>query len=149
MKKTILILLVSLGLQTQAQTPCDSITVSGSQYQFTFTSVSTIDFWETTASDGTILGQDSLWYMHSVYNYNPITGIPYDTIITCLHTVNTICCETWVWNGASWVKMMLATSIEEVNTIKLISNKTYDLYGREILRPKGLYIQNNKVKYVK
>jgi len=25
----------------------------------------------------------------------------------------------------------------------------YDLYGREILKPKVIYIQNNKVKYVK
>ena len=38
-----------------------------------------------------------------------------------------------------------------VNEIKnkKINNKMYDLYGREILKPKVIYIQNNKVKYVK
>jgi len=88
-------------LFAQAQTPCDSITVSGSQYQLTLTSVSTIDFWETTASDGTVLAQDSLWNMHSVYNSNP-AGIPYDTIITCMYTMNMTCCVTYVWNGIAW-----------------------------------------------
>ena len=85
MKKLLLTTMAALIiLFAQAQTPCDSITVSGSQYQLTLTSVSTIDFWETTASDGTVLAQDSLWNMHSVYNSNP-AGIPYDTIITCLY----------------------------------------------------------------
>ena len=32
---------------------------------------------------------------------------------------------------------------------KINNNKMYDLFGREILRPKGLYIQNNKLYYVK
>ena len=148
MKKVLLTTIVALAiLFTQAQTPCDSITVSGSQYQLTFTSVSTIDFWETTASGGTILGQDSLWNMHSVYNYNPITGMPYDTIITCLYTVNTVCCETWIWNGTSWARMMLTTSIEEVSARKLIDNRTYNLLGVELTEiPVGtMYIRNNRL----
>jgi hypothetical protein len=102
MKKLLLTTMAALTiLFAQAQTPCDSITVSGSQYQLTLTSVSTIDFWETTASDGTVLAQDSLWNMHSVYNSNP-AGIPYDTIITCLYTMNMTCCVTYVWNGSVW-----------------------------------------------
>ena len=102
MKKLLLITMVALAiLFAQAQTPCDSITISGSQYQLTLTSLSTIDFWETTASDGTVLAQDSLWNMHSVYNSNPV-GIPYDTVITCLYTMNMTCCVTYVWNGSVW-----------------------------------------------
>ena len=102
MKKLLLTTMAALTiLFAQAQTPCDSITVSGSQYQLTLTSLSTIDFWETTASDGTVLAQDSLWNMHSVYNSNPV-GIPYDTVITCLYTMNTTCCVTYVWNGSVW-----------------------------------------------
>ena len=102
MKKLLLTTMAVLTiLFAQAQTPCDSITVSGSQYQLTLTSVSTIDFWETTASDGTVLAQDSLWNMHSVYNSNP-AGIPYDTVITCLYTMNMTCCVTYVWNGSVW-----------------------------------------------
>ena len=102
MKKLLLTTMAALTiLFAQAQTPCDSITVSGSQYQLTLTSVSTIDYWITTASDGTLLGEDSLWNMHNVYNSNP-AGIPYDTIITCLYTMNMTCCVTYVWNGIAW-----------------------------------------------
>ena len=88
-------------LFAQAQTPCDSIIVSGSQYQLTLTSVSVINYWITTAPDGTVLGEDSLWNQHSVFNYNP-TGSPYDTIVTCLSTMNITCCVIYVWNGNAW-----------------------------------------------
>ena len=88
-------------LFAQGQTPCDSITVTGSQNQLTLTSISIIDYWITTAPDGTVLGEDSLWNQHSVFNYNP-TGTPYDTILTCLFTMNTTCCLTYVWNGNAW-----------------------------------------------
>lgn len=102
MKKLLLLTLTSFTLLfVQAQSPCDSLTVSGSQYQLTLTSVGIIDFWETTASDGTILGQDSSWNMHSVYNISP-SGAPYDTITTCLYTMNTVCCIIYFWNGSSW-----------------------------------------------
>ncbi len=102
MKKLLLTTMTALiVLFAQAQTPCDSITVSGSQNQLTLTSVSIIDYWITTAPDGTVLGEDSLWNMHSVFNYNP-TGSPYDTIVTCLSTMNTTCCVTYVWNGSAW-----------------------------------------------
>ena len=102
MKKLLLITMAALTiLFAQAQTPCDSITVSGSQYQLTLTSVSVIDYWITTAPDGTVLGEDSLWNQHSVFNYNP-TGSPYDTIVTCLSTMNTTCCVIYVWNGNAW-----------------------------------------------
>ena len=102
MKKLLLLTLTSFTLLfVQAQSPCDSLTVSGSQYQLTLTSVGIIDFWETTAPDGTILGQDSSWNMHSVYNISP-SGAPYDTITTCLYTMNTVCCIIYIWNGSSW-----------------------------------------------
>jgi hypothetical protein len=102
MKKFLLTTASSLTiLFAQAQTPCDSITVTGSQNQLTLTSISIIDYWITTAPDGTVLGEDSLWNQHSVFNYNP-TGSPYDTIVTCLFTMNTTCCLTYVWNGSVW-----------------------------------------------
>jgi len=102
MKKLLLTVSAALTiLFAQAQTPCDSITVTGSQNQLTLTSISIIDYWITTAPDGTVLGEDSLWNQHSVFNYNP-TGSPYDTILTCLFTMNTTCCLTYVWNGSVW-----------------------------------------------
>ena len=39
------------------------------------------------------------------------------------------------------------TSIVELINKSKNNNKIYDLSGKEILRPKGLYIQNGKVKY--
>ena len=102
MKKLFLTTMAVLTiLFAQGQTPCDSITVTGSQNQLTLTSISIIDYWITTAPDGTVLGEDSLWNQHSVFNYNP-TGSPYDTIVTCLFTMNTTCCLTYVWNGSVW-----------------------------------------------
>ena len=145
MKKTILILLVSLGLQTQAQINlCDSLTISGAQTQFTIeiNGVNTfVDYWVTTSSDSVVFQEDSMSIYHTVYNQL------YDTLVTCITYDTNTCCVTWIWDGTSWAKMMLVTSIEEVNKIKLINNKMYDLYGREILKPKGLYIQNNQIKY--
>tara|TARA_R100000084_G_scaffold46498_1_gene19184 strand:- start:53 stop:496 length:444 start_codon:yes stop_codon:yes gene_type:complete len=147
MKKTILILLVLFGLQTQAQINyCDSLTASGTQSQFTIeiNGVNTfIDYWVTTSSDSVVFQEDSMSMYQMIYNSQ------YDTLTTCItHSANT-CCVTWVWNGTSWARMMSTTSIEEVNTTKLINNKMYDLHGREILKPKGLYIQKNQIKYVK
>ena len=102
MRKLLLTTMAALTiLFAQGQTPCDSITVTGSQNQLTLTSISIIDYWITTAPDGTVLGEDSLWNQHSVFNYNP-TGTPYDTILTCLFTMNTTCCLTYVWNGNAW-----------------------------------------------
>ena len=149
MKKTILILLVSLGLQAQAQINyCDSLTASGTQSQFTIeiNGVNTlIDYWVTTSSDSVVFQEDSMSMYQMIYN----SQFVYDTLTTCItHSANT-CCVTWIWDGTSWAKMMLATGVESINTIKLISNKMYDLYGREIIKPKGLYIKNNKLYYVK
>ena len=102
MRKLLLTTMAALTiLFAQGQTPCDSIIVTGSQNQLTLTSISIIDYWITTAPDGTVLGEDSLWNQHSVFNYNP-TGSPYDTILTCLFTMNTTCCLTYVWNGNAW-----------------------------------------------
>ena len=88
-------------------TPCDSLIINGSQFQATI-SVNTgslpslIDYWVTTAPDGTVLAEDSMSTTHSIFTFNPATGLYFDTIITCLHTMNTICCVTYVWNGNAW-----------------------------------------------
>jgi hypothetical protein len=148
MKKTILILLVSLGLQTQAQINlCDSLTISGAQTQFQIEVNGLNNFivyWVTTSSDSVVFQEDSMSVYQTVYNQM------YDTLTTCITYgigVTNTCCVTWIWDGTSWARMMLTTNIEEVNIIKLINNKMYDLYGREILKPKGLYIKNNQIKY--
>ena len=109
MKKLLLTTMAALTiLFAQAQiAPCDSLIINGSQFQATI-SVNTgslpslIDYWVTTAPDGTVLAEDSMSTTHSIYAFNPATGLYCDTITTCLHTMNTICCVTYVWNGNAW-----------------------------------------------
>ena len=116
MKKILLALLVSLGLQTQAQIwfPCDSMSVIGgssqSQLQMEMPNINNfIYYWATTSTDGTLLGEDSMVTTHTVNNYNPTTTLPYDTIISCVSydtSMNT-CCIQWIWDGISWARMMM------------------------------------------
>ena len=134
MKKYLLVLLVSLGLQTQAQmNVCDSMTNTGSHFQPTISvnNINTIiDYWITTAPDGTVLGEDSLTNYHTAYNYNP-TGSPYDTITTCITwgmgATNT-CCVTWIWDATMWLKMSQQTQINYCDSLSysiLIDSTTW------------------------
>ena len=150
MKKIILILLISFGLQTQAQTTlCESMTATGSQYQVTMEIINIntfIDYWLTTAPDMTMLAEDVMSNTHIVYSVNPMSLVPYDTITTLIASHPSTCCVTWVWNGTFWVKMGITTGIKEVE-IKSVDNRIYDLLGRELIKiPKNkMYIKNNKI----
>ena len=155
-----------LATQIQAQTLCDYTYTTGSQYQLeiaiaqTGNSLPTMaPIYAVTYGNQDMLGEDSCFSgpcNHLVYNYNMSTGVPYDTITTCISYtvtdslgVDTMsCCFNQVWDGQTWVLMSMSVGINEI-TNKLINNKMYDLYGREILKPKGIYIQNRKVKYVR
>ena len=172
MKKILMMVMVSLGLQLQAQTLCDSnmTYTTGSQYQLeiaipqTGNSLPTMaPLYAVTYGGQTVLGQDSCFAgpcTHTVYNYNPTTGMPYDTITTCisytltdsLGYVDTLnCCFNQVWDGQARMRMTMGTvGIEELNPTMIGDNKIYDVYGRELLTaPIGqMYIQNRK-KYIK
>jgi len=159
-----------LATQIQAQTLCDSnmTYTAGSQYQleiaFPVTGNSLpfmAPIYAVTYGGQDMLGEDSCFNSpcnHVVYNYNMSTGMPYDTITTCISYtvtdslgVDTMsCCFNQVWDGQAWMLMSMGNPVG-VNEItnKLINNKMYDLYGREMLKPKGIYIQNRKVKYVR
>ena len=175
MKKVLLALLVSLGLQTQAQTLCDSnMTYTiGSQMQLeiaipvTGNSLPTMaPLYAVTYGGQTMLGQDSCFSgpcTHLVYNYNPTTGMPYDTITTCisytltdsLGYVDTMsCCFNQVWDGQAWMLMSnigVPTAILEyecqMGCSCCMSNKIYDMLGRELTEiPTGkMYIRNQKL----
>ena len=127
MKKVLLALLVSLGLQTQAQTLCDSnMTYTiGSQYQLeiaipvTGNSLPTMaPLYAVTYGGQTMLGQDSCFSgpcTHMVYNYNP-NGTYYDTITTCISYTLTdtlgyvdtlMCCFDQYWDGQFWQKLLM------------------------------------------
>ena len=109
MKKITLLFLSILTLTfiKGQSTACDSLTITGSQYQLQITANNLntfIYYWETMGSDGTILEQDSsMSTTHNVYNFNMSTGQNYDTLVTCISTMNTICCATLVWDGNNWI----------------------------------------------
>jgi hypothetical protein len=161
-----ILFILLLATQIQAQTLCDYTYTTGSQYQLEIAIAQTgnglptmAPIYAVTYGGQDMLGEDSCFSgpcNHLVYNYNMSTGMPYDTITTCISYtvtdslgVDTMsCCFNQVWDGQTWVLMSMSVGINEI-TNKLINNKMYDLYGREMLKPKGIYIQNRKVKYVR
>ena len=163
MKKLLLVVLVLLGLQTQAQTSlCDSIEISITVNTDYFIELETN--LNTTNFPQIMYVQDYFWSKNGC-----LIGTGTDSIVdfyvdtTLLYTVNlvTVFCDTnlcytcttsdtLVWNNGSWnwMSMMniLPTSIEEFQTSIFNDNKIYDLMGREVNDvPIGtIYIKNNK-----
>ena len=167
MKKILLALLVSLGLQTQAQINyCDSVSYTVVQGTQTLTTmgdaasfinmVDSIEWsWSAcnatmcysgygdTASFGQILPTDTVKVCYDAYIY-------YDSSIY-------ICsqCDSLVYdaNSYSWVLMNMGnpTSINELTLNKINNNKIYDLLGRELNEiPVGtMYIRNRKLHITK
>ena len=168
MKKLLLVLLVLLGLQTQAQiTPCDSVEytyLSGSggntalQLNGVINGVCPVNFpctvvdWEWQVCDANLCFSDS--GQVAIFNQFNIT----DTIKVCLMTIldinNTwytcIQCDSLVYGPNGWIKLGVLTSIKEVKTSTVKDNKMYDLLGREVneLKIGTMYIQNKKL-YIK
>jgi hypothetical protein len=173
MKKILMMVMVSLGLQLQAQTLCDSnmTYTTGSQYQleiaFPVTGNSLpmmAPIYAVTYGGQTMLGEDSCFNQpcnHVAYNYNPTTGMPYDTITTCvsytltdsLGYVDTMnCCFNQVWDGQAWMRMSMGgtVSIEELYNTEKQDYRIFNVLGRQLIEaPIGeMYIQNRK-KYIK
>ena len=130
MKRFLLTLAIAFGLTqiTQAQSSCDS-TMSytvGSQFQLEVVfgiggntpSTWSAPIYAVTYGDGNILGEDSCFGQpcpHIIYNYNMLTGMPYDTLTTCVSyvtsdsigNIDTLwCCFDQHWNGQAWARMM-------------------------------------------
>jgi hypothetical protein len=71
-----------------------------------------------TYGDGNMLAEDSCFSgpcTHMIYNYNMSTGMPYDTLMTCIsYTVTDtmgyidtlMCCYSQYWDGQAWARMM-------------------------------------------
>ena len=167
MKKILIVLLVSLGLQTQAQQStlyfcCDSITYWTDQSQGLAVGLDTsgiihdadsmLVLWQVCNSNMCYSGQGMYAYFGQIVTTDTIK-VCYDVMIWEAGIME-VCtrCDSLVFdqNTYTWVLFNISNPVG-VNEIKnkKINNKMYDLYGREILKPKGIYIQNNKVKYVK
>tara|TARA_R110000824_G_scaffold34932_10_gene110287 strand:+ start:548 stop:1045 length:498 start_codon:yes stop_codon:yes gene_type:complete len=165
MKKILLILLVVLGLQTQAQINyCDSLSytvVPGTQTLTTIGDASpfinTVDsiIWSWQACNSTMC------YSGSGDTVSFVNILSTDTVKVCydayiyLMGATYICtnCDSLVYdmNSYSWVLMNMGnpTSIKELIDGQM-DGQMYDLLGREIFEvPKGtIYIKNRK-KYIK
>jgi hypothetical protein len=169
MKKLLLVILVLLGLQTQAQQAapyfcCDSITYWTDQSQGFNIGLDTSNivhnpdsmtiYWGvcTGFSGGGICYTGS-----GMYDYFPqITTsdtikVAYDVYIYENGSVEVCSIEDWLifdQNSFSWVLLnMLPTSINELTFNKVNDNKIYDLLGKELNEiPVGkLYIRNQKL----
>tara|TARA_R100000005_G_C4868801_1_gene126365 strand:+ start:63 stop:602 length:540 start_codon:yes stop_codon:yes gene_type:complete len=175
MKKVLLALLVSLGLQLQAQSSCDSTMsyTTGSQFQLEIAfgiggntpstwsaPIYVWTYYEYLNVNAVILGEDSCFGQpctHMVYNYNTLTGMPYDTLTTCVTYVTSdsignidtlMCCFDQYWNGQAWARVMnITVGIEEYTINQIVDNKIYDMLGRELKEiPVGkLYIRNKQL----
>ena len=157
MKKLLLILLLLFTLKSTSQTICDSVNISGSNWQWTANigtpgaAIFMIDSWVTTDPLGNILGQDIISSYHSVF-----TNKPQDTIVMCL-TVSFggpwffpgTCCLTLVWDGVRWVKHYISVWPSGLYEVQPMYNngKMYDLFGRElfVIPQNKVYIKNSRL----
>ena len=165
MKKLILAVIVSLGLQTQAQqTVCDSLsysifpntilTVTPSSGGLS-SQVGAID-WNFTACNDVACypAQGNNPFSFPLINMTDTVKLCYDAFVYALDSTMTVCnyCDSVVYdfNLFEWVVLLrnTPTSINELSN-KIADNKMYDLFGRELLEaPIGkMYIQNRK-KYI-
>ena len=164
MKRIIFILLVALGLQTQAQVMyCDSLSYGTS---------STINYplglhgqtsnipgtvtWSWTVCDANLCYSDSGVdaYFGQVSTTDTLK-VCYDAIIT-ISGFGYVCtgCDTLVYNQNTYqweVKMSQPTAIKEVQLSTYSTGKIYDLLGRELeYIPMGeMYIRNQKLYITK
>jgi len=165
MKKLIVAVIVSLGLQTQAQpTMCDSLsysifpntilTVTPSSGGLS-SMVGAIDWSFTACNDvACYVGQGTNPYSFPLIQISDTVKLCYDAFIYTLDSTMIVCnyCDSLVYdfNLFTWVVMLrnTPTSISELSN-KIADNKMYDLFGRELLEaPIGkMYIQNRK-KYI-
>ena len=161
MKKIILILLVSLGLQTQAQIIyCDSIS-------YTATTSNTIGYplilagylpnipgdvsWEWgVCTDEFCYPGSGMNVIFQPFEMTDTLHVCYDVYIDVSGFIYTCSdCDYFAFNGFTWVLLDVGntTFIKEVSYNTVNSNKIYDLLGRELKYvPTGkMYIKNNKL----
>jgi len=161
MKKLLLALLVSLGLQTQAQlTMCDSL--SYSIYPNTIltvtpssggiSNVGAIDWNFTACNDVTCyIPQGNNPFTFPLINMSDTVKLCYDAYIYLLDSTLIYCtyCDSLVYNFNLFMWVVLSSNVVGINEVPLrpVDSKLYDLMGRELFYiPNGMmYIRNNKL----
>ena len=171
MKKLLVVLLVALGLQTQAQINiCDSIELSISPTStwwaatietnltpnnFPISYVQSYD-WTSCLMCGTNVGTDT----SSIISFFTDTTEMYSICLTSVFCDSNLCytcvtCDTLVWNNGNWEMMSSMnngnpTAIQEFKINTIVNNNMYDLLGRETtnIALGSMYIKNGK-KYIR
>tara|TARA_B100001540_G_scaffold312151_1_gene332784 strand:+ start:556 stop:1068 length:513 start_codon:yes stop_codon:yes gene_type:complete len=168
MKKILLILLSTIGLQTQAQQSipmyfcCDSITynIDPSQgfniYLDTTNIVHNPDsievLWSICNSSACYTADGMFAYFGQIITTDTVKAC-YDVYLYESGTVE-VCtrCDSLIFNGTSWVLFSTGnpTAINNINQIDDQDGQIYDLMGRKLTEiPIGvIYIRNNK-KHIK
>ena len=164
MKKILFILLIVLGLQTQAQVIyCDSIsyeTSSTINYPFGVTGLGTANIpgtvtwsWQVCNSNMCYSGSGISAYFGQV-SLTDTLKVCYDVLIDINgFTYTCTSCDTLVYNPNSYQWEPMVTQpleIIELESNIINDNRVYDLLGRELFYiPIGtIYIQNRK-KYIR
>ena len=167
MKKILLVLLVSLGLQTQAQQSapyfcCDSITYWTDQGQGLFVGLDTTGIihnpdsmtvsWQVCNANMCYVGDGIDAYFGQIVTTDTIK-VGYDIYIYENGVLEICSMEEWlVFNGTNWVLLnMIPTSINELQFIWEDDGIIYDLTGRKLTEiPVGtIYIKNKKLYITK
>ena len=164
MKRILLVALVLIGLQTQAQqsTPyfcCDSITYWTDQSQGFNIGLDTsgivhnpdsIEVWWAVCTNGMCYSGDGMYdYFPQVTVYDTLK-VGYDVYLYENNTVEVCSMEEWLvfdQNSFSWVLLnMLPTSINELSFANIYDNKIYNMLGKEVTNVTigQMYIRNNK-----
>ena len=162
MKKILLVVLVLIGLQTQAQQSwCDSLTTQ----HYPVTGIS-ITLTSLPAGVDSVLVLWSACNTSTCYSADGVTGyFPLislsDTVKLCydvwLYTANTVetCnqCDSIIHDGNSWILFNRGNTvgIEELMKNEGANNKMYDMLGRELTEiPLGeMYIRNKRLYITK
>ena len=166
MKKLLVVLLVSLGLQTQAQiNPCDSITYWINQVtngpitlgldttSISFNPDSIQVYWGLCSQQtGMCYGGQGITTYFSQITTTDTIKVSYDVYLYENGVAEVCSREDWlVFDGTNWVLLnMLPTSINELTFNRINDGKIYDMLGRELSEiPTGtMYIKNGK-KYIR
>ena len=164
MKRILLVALVLIGLQTQAQQTapyfcCDSITYWTDQSQGFNIGLDTsgivhnpdsIEVWWAVCTNGMCYSGDGMYdYFPQVTVYDTLK-VGYDVYLYENNTVEVCSMEEWLvfdQNSFSWVLLnMLPTSINELSFTSIYDNKIYNMLGKEVTNVTigQMYIRNNK-----
>jgi len=166
MKKILLVLLVSLGLQTQAQQPapyfcCDSITYWTDQGQGLSVGLDTSGIihdadtievlWTVCNSTMCYAGQGMYAFFGQIVTTDTIK-VCYDASITEANSIETCSrCDSLVFdqNTYTWILFSMGnpTSVDELQSTWEDDGIIYDLLGKELREvPVGsIYIKNRKL----